>query len=78
MEQKSDHDMIRDMHTILCDTNGNDGLCTQFRKHKENDQTFRESYYRFRLLVIISATALLAGGGLGAWKAVSVIANFLH
>lgn len=61
MINKTDHDMITEIYSILCG-NGNEGLCEQFKNHKKADDDFREGYRRFQMAVYVAA-ALLVGNG---------------
>lgn len=70
MVEKTDHDRIVEMHSILCDMNGNDGLCTRFQKHVDADALFRKEYYGFKRGVLVTSAFLVGSGGLtlGALK----------
>ncbi len=61
MEQKSDHDLLRDIHTMMLGSNGQGGC---FRSHTQ----LKNDFYRFRLRVIIGAVVLLGSGGYGIWE----------
>ena len=61
MSQKSDHEMITEMYTILCG-NGHTGLCKQFEEHKESDRQFRREYYAFKRWILV-VLAFLVGTG---------------
>jgi hypothetical protein len=56
--EKTDHDLIVEMHTVLLGTNGNPGLCQSHSKLKED-------FYKFRRTVFIVFAFLLGSGGIG-------------
>ena len=62
MLNKSDHDLLMDVHTVLLGTNGQGGLCRQVEK---NTKSINKIYI---LLAVISA-----GTGGGAWAIVQKI-----
>ena len=59
---KSDHDMIVEIHNTLCGLNGNGGLLKAFEKHKADDAAFRKDYYEFKRRAI-GIFCFVAGGG---------------
>lgn len=61
MPDKSDHDMLVEIHTVLLGTDGEDGLCARFKALSEQ---VRYLDRRFWLLV-----GTLAGSGViaGSW-----------
>ena len=66
MAEKTDHDMITEMHAVLLGGNGHKGLCQEFEEHKESDQEFRaKEYYKFKNRVITIFFFLLGSGALG-------------
>ncbi len=74
MSQKTDHDMIVEMHSILCG-NGHTGLCQEFEDHKKDDQKFRRLFYTFRLWVIIVTILILGLIGLDAGQIIKLLAG---
>lgn len=56
MIQKSDHDILLEIHTMLLGTNGQGGL---LRSH----ESLRKDYFRFKLWVIIAL--IIIAGALG-------------
>ncbi len=70
MVEKTDHDRIVEMHAILCDTNGNPGLTSQFRNLKK-------AFYDFRLRAIIFAVVLILSTGGTAFGVLEIVKKML-
>jgi len=68
MVEKSDHDMLYEIHTVLLGTNGQGGLC---RAH----ECLKKDFHRFKLWVIIILATGVTGGGIGIWKGVEALAS---
>lgn len=73
MAEKTDHDMIIEMHSVLLGTNGYKGLCREFDEHKDADKNFRKDYYNFKRFAIgifcfLAGAGVLTGGGIGIAK----------
>ena len=69
MAEKTDHDMIIEMHAVLLG-NGHKGLCQDFDDHRESDRQFREDYYKFKRIAIgvfcfMAGAGVLTGGSIG-------------
>ena len=64
-DEKSDHDLLIEVHAVLCGINGSPGLCKDFEKHKDNDSAFRKDYYNFKRLVIAVFCFLVGSGAIG-------------
>lgn len=62
MPEITDHDMIVQMHQILCG-NGHKGLCQEFEDHRKEDKDFRKEYYTFKRWAI-GIVCFLVGTGL--------------
>ena len=62
MQEKSDHDRIVEMHSVLMGNNGNPGLCKQVRDNSKNIT---------KLWIAIVVIAMSVGGG--TWGVVSAI-----
>ena len=58
MTDKTDHDLLLEIHTVLLGTNGQGGLC---RSHED----LRDDFYKFKRVVIILFAFAAGGGGLG-------------
>ncbi len=56
--EKSDHDILVEIHAAVCGINGQGGL---LREHKK----LSEDYYRFKRYVLITASFLVGSGILG-------------
>jgi hypothetical protein len=65
MPEKTDHDMIIEMHAVLLGANGRPGLCTEFEQNKADQKKFREDYYKFKRAVLCVFFFLLGSGALG-------------
>ena len=61
-EDKTDHDLLTEIHSVLLGTNGQGGLCRDFEGHKQDDMKFRQDYYQFKRK-IIGILAFSAGSG---------------
>ncbi len=70
MEQKTDHDLLRDIHAMMMGSNGQGGC---FRSHTQ----LKKDFYQFRLCVIVGAIILTAGGGFGTWKLFNLLMAFI-
>lgn len=70
MPEKSDHDMIIEIHTCLLGSDGQGGLCREFEEHKKADIDFKRGYYKFRLWIYILAAFLT---GTGIFSSVSIV-----
>jgi len=68
MVEKSDHDMIKEVHTVLLGVNNQGGLC---RSH----ECLKRDFYKFRLWVIVFIATSLVGGGVTAWKGLEILAR---
>lgn len=72
MNEVEERDLIKkvsQIHTIICDTDGNEGLCTQFRKHCERDDKRWGDYFTFKrnalmFVGFLVGTGLLTVGGI--------------
>lgn len=71
------HDKVIAMYTILCDVNGNEGLCSQFQNHITGDTKFRKIFYDFKLRVIIFAVVLVLGTGGTAFGIIGAVKKML-
>lgn len=59
LENKTDRDLIIEMHTVLLGANGNEGLC---KKHEK----LAADYYKFKRYVLMTASLLIGSGVIGA------------
>ena len=56
MIQKTDHDILLEIHTMLLGTNGQGGL---LRSH----ESLKKDYYKFKLVVILPLLVLAGAAG---------------
>lgn len=56
MIQKTDHDILLEIHTMLLGTNGQGGL---LRSH----DALKKDYYKFKLVVILALLVLAGAAG---------------
>jgi len=68
-----DHNLLLAIHECLKGSDGQGGLCRDFREHKEEDVKFRKSFYDFRLSVIVTGALLFGGSGFGFAKILEVV-----
>lgn len=59
MPEKSDHDLLMEIHTTLLGANGQGGLCRDF-------ESVKRDYYYFKRKVLAVFFFLLGSGVLGA------------
>jgi len=75
-EQKTDHDMLVELHTAICGYNGQEGLLKNYAKFKENYYKEKNDhncdYQKFKrcvyMLVSFAVGSGLLGGGIGLSK----------
>ncbi len=71
MSDKSDHDMLIEIHAVLLGANGHKGLCEQFEEHKKSDGAFRSDYYKFKRWAI-GVFCFLVGSGVITIGAINI------
>lgn len=72
-EEKTDHDRIVEIHSVLLGSDGHKGLCQDFEDHKKTDTSFRNTFYKFRLWSIIIFILLAVAYGFSAPEIVKAL-----